>query len=195
MELQKFKDVHPDWSLIENLAVEEVPAVVNLLLGGLFLRGKLSVEELGLLAETWERLPWIGRGFEGQGLGDHIQQTHGRLLAILKNPELFDDFLDEASSRITDDDKRRAVLRLLALSLNESDLGPRQYDYFYAVTSSFEFSSSQAEDILRLAWESYQDHLRAESGDTSFKPLVQSHHLSASSSRERGSSPFTYGLG
>lgn len=191
MELDKFRDVHPDWNLIENLSPDEAPATINLLLAALFLKANLGDEELQALAETWQRLPFVGPDFGGSTFLGHLVKTHDDLLAITEDPTLLQGFLRDAAERITNEDKRLAVLRLLALVVAEDGLKPRQQEYFYATAAYFDVDMALAEDLLRVAWDSYE---RDKADVDHPKPLIKGKRWSEKTTFKTSQNPFAQPL-
>ncbi|MBA2661000.1 MAG: hypothetical protein H0U74_01800 [Bradymonadaceae bacterium] len=194
MDLNKLRGIHPDWKIIEALAPDEAASAINLLLAGVFLNGRLTEDEPRILAQTWSRFPFVSSELNGYSFIEHLKASYDRLVAMLSDPDQFEAFLDDVSTNIPDEDARLAVLRLLALVLNEEDLHTRQQDFFGLVSLEFGFDLDTADNLLRSAWESYQDAGPRPEGESRFKPLIKGRNLSATSRFTTSSNPFSQDL-
>lgn len=164
MNLEYFRDVHPNWDLIANLDEEKATAVLDLLLLTVYIDEKLTAEEVKLLTEEWEYLPFVKIGDHEANLKRRLMETHSFIKRITDSPKLFEDFLEDITETFDDQDLEIAVFRLVAIVASADGFDERELELCDALGASFGLKVDTINDILRSVWESHEKAVDTEAG-------------------------------
>lgn len=195
MELEKYRDVHPNWHVVENLSKPQARATTKLLLAGVFLDGELTTGELQALAETWQKLPFVGPSFGETSLEHLLAQTHDELEELLESPERFDDFVASQTDKFDDEEDELAVFRLLAIVLTEDGTDEREQALLYAVGHHFGFEHDTIDDVVRAVWESYEESTVSSPGKKRKHKLFHGKHYNDPRNKRPYPNPFQTRVG
>ncbi|QDG50228.1 hypothetical protein FIV42_05635 [Persicimonas caeni] len=191
MELEKYRDVHPNWHRVASLSQPQARATLKLLLAGVFLDGKLTSGELQALAETWQKLPFVQPALSGESLEHLLAQTHDELEALLEDPERFEGFIESVTEKFVDEENKLAVLRLLAIVLTEDGTDENEHALLYATGHHFGFEYDTVDDVVRAVWESYEESQASASGQKRKKPILKGKHWNDVREKRSYPNPFT----
>ena len=172
INLDHFKDVHPNWHVIENLETEQARATFDLLLMAAFINDELTPEESGVLDEEWKRLPFIDLPESNEQFTQKILDKHDHLNQIARNPKMFDGFMDDIEAAIDDEDVQFAVFRLLAITMASDGFDEAELDFCYAIGARFGLERDTIDDTIRSIWETHEEAVDLEAGREHHIPPV-----------------------
>ena len=191
MELEKFEDVHPNWSLIEQLDESQADATLKLLLTGTFLGGPLAEHQLQAMSEAWRRLPFVGPQWSDSTLDELLTRTHDELEQILAEPERFDGFMAQVAAKLGDQETQIAVVRLLAIVLTEDGLDEREQALLFAAGQHCGLHADTIDDLMRSVWESYEESQFSSPGKKRAHALHEGKHFARNRPSPATYNPFT----
>jgi hypothetical protein len=175
--LTVFEDVHPNWEVVASLTSDAAEAALDLMLMATYINNELTADEVEVLTEEWAELPFVGAPEDADELVDRLLDTHSSIRRVSENPDLFDEFIDDAVGRIESEDAQMAVFRLVAIVAAADGLDEREADLCMAFGRRIGLERDTVDDILRSIWASRHE---AESDDSTPSPH---------SPPERGSAP------
>ncbi|MFW5966139.1 MAG: hypothetical protein ACOCV2_01420 [Persicimonas sp.] len=186
MELEKYADVHPRWEVIEGLSERAARGTLRLLLTGVYLDDQLDRDELQALAETWQRLPFVGPYYSEQKLFELLARTHDQLDDMRADPGIFNSFVEGIADEFRDEEVAIAVLRLLAIVLTEDGTKEEEQGLMYAFGHHAGLAVDTIDDVVRSVWESHEESASTSTGKRRKKPVLKGKHWA----RERPSQPY-----
>jgi hypothetical protein len=175
--LAMFEDVHPNWDVVASLDSESAEAALDLMLLATYINQELTADEVEVLTEEWAELPFVGAPEDANELADRLLDTHSSIRRVSENPDLFNEFMDDAVDRIGSEDAQMAIFRLVAIVATADGLDEREADLCMALGRRIGLERDTVNDILRSIWASRHE---AESDETDPAPH---------SPPERGSTP------
>lgn len=196
MNLESFKNVHPDWEPIQSLDEEQAIAVLELLQLALYIDDELTRNEIEILTEEWLELPHVQPPPDAAEVFDQMIDTYSTVQSMRETPKKFDAFLDRNANAIDDEDARFAVFRLVAIAALADGFGEDELEFCIALGDAFDIDVDTVQDVLRSTWEAYQRALDEDAGIEHNIPRVLSHTDGSGKHRRslgRRPNPFTSG--
>lgn len=191
MDLSHYRDVHPDWNLVEGLDQPQAEAALDLLVTATVLDGDLTDEELATLAEELSELPFVTSPDESRTLAEALETTRARIDSFEDHPNRFGEFVEEVGRQIQSRDVQLAVLRLLAIDITIDRPTEAQQEFYYAVGHEWDVDDDTLEDVLRTAWTSHEESRDLESGADHDVPPVRGANWARNRSLKPMPNPFT----
>jgi hypothetical protein len=191
MDFNDFRDVHPNWEVIESLDRDESQVTLDLLLMAVYLDEQLTAEEVEVLTEEWKQLPFVGPPESAAQLAEHMFETHASLNEIVDHPPLFRDFVVEAADEIGGEDKKIAIFRLVAMAALADQTTERALAFCYALGYELELELDTVEHLLRSIWESHESTVDREQGFDHYVPPVEGHEWARKHTLEPYPNPFS----
>ena len=186
MNLDLFEDVHPKWQVVEDLTADQAEAALDLLLLAVYINKDLTREEVEVLTEEWEKLPFVGEPETADELAERMFDTHSTLNKVAENPAMFDDFIDEIAGRLNDEDAQMAIYRLMVIAASADGFDDVELDLCESVGHKFGLAPDTIEDIVRSVWESHEKAVDTEAGREHHTPPL----FGSRASRDRSSRPY-----
>jgi hypothetical protein len=175
--LSIFEDVHPNWDVVASLDSESAEAALDLMLVATYINQELTADEVEVLTEQWAELPFVGAPEDANELADRLLDTHSSIRRVSENPDLFDEFMDDAVERIGSEDAQMAIFRLVAIVASADGLDEREADLCMALGRRIGLERDTVDEIVRSVWAS-----RHEAASDETEPAPHS-------PPERGSTP------
>ena len=172
--LSIFEDVHPNWEVVASLDADSAEAALDLMLLATYINDELTADEVEVLTEEWAELPFVGAPENANELADRLLDTHSAVRRISDNPELFDEFMDDAVGRIDSDDAQMAIFRLVAIVATADGLDEREADLCMALGRRVGLERDTVDEILRSIWASRLDGASGEATSAPHNPAERS---------------------
>ena len=190
-KLSYFREVHPNWSTVESMGPMEAAATVDVLMTGLLVDEMLSDDELDTMHEEWERFPFVEAHSEDISFNGALDEANQRHNTFRESPEQLGDFLEESSEKLSGEEVRLAVLRLVTISLSVDGLTETEIDYAYALGHHLKLEPDTTEGIIRSVWETHETSERRAKGEDVHIPPVYGYERAKSRSGQTYPNPFT----
>jgi hypothetical protein len=194
MALPEYADVHPNWEIVESLDTVQSEAILDLLATATLVDGDLTDAEFETLAEELVELPFVGAD-KTTLLADEIDRTQSRVESFEKQPERFDEFIEQTCSKVDSEDIQLAALRLLAIDITVDEPTERQQELYYAAGRAWELDFDTLEDLLRSAWDSHERLRDEASGRDHDLPPVKGSNWARERSLQPYPNPFEQRIG
>lgn len=172
MNLEYFRDVHPNWEVIESVDEQEADALLDLMVLTVYTDDEISDEELAALKEEWQHLPFVGETHSDAELAERMEETHALLNRVVQYPEMFRGFMQGIADAITDEEMRMAAYRLVCIISSIDGFDESELELCEAVGTSFELDTDTMDNILRAVWESHGEGVDLEAGNEHHVPPI-----------------------
>tara|TARA_B100000686_G_C16371306_1_gene752695 strand:- start:29 stop:544 length:516 start_codon:yes stop_codon:yes gene_type:complete len=154
--IQQYNNELPEKNSFNDMSLDAAEAIAEILEMAAYIDARLSPQELETLKEellllsvqsTPEVLAYSSeRGFfERESVGTRYDN------------DAIEHKLKGATKRISSDIEKQACVRLLAVLCCSDGLDTEEIDFFNLVVESLDYDYDSAQDILRAAFESYQE--------------------------------------
>lgn len=146
--LRALIDHYDNQSPLKSLSLEESKALFDLLLLAVMIDGEVTDEELESVSQESEKFPFADAAHFEELVGAHAHQTRDELESILDDEAAVDKFIEDRAAVITDDEKRRKSLEMIAVVAYSDGVDQSEEDLCHQIGAHFGFSKDEIESKL-----------------------------------------------
>lgn len=133
---------------LKKLSLEESKALFDLLLLAVMIDGVITQDELEKLSEESEKFPFADPDHFEEIIGRHALATRNSLETLVEDEEAIDEFIRQRASIITDEEKRRESLKMIAVVAYSDGVDPSEEALCHQIGAHFGFSEDEIENKL-----------------------------------------------